>query len=104
MKPIKWFFTSKYKKLLYQIECAKANGQRLHLSDGIVLDFTTYEGRCAGMSERQKHKKRYNLRLEYIAKFNKWLEAEPSMVFFWRWRRWKKNRPIWRDIEKGGEG
>jgi hypothetical protein len=44
MKPIKWFFMSKYKKLLYQIECAKANGQRLHLSNGIVLDFTTEKG------------------------------------------------------------
>lgn len=31
---------SKHKKLLYQIECAKANKQRLHLSNGIVLDFT----------------------------------------------------------------
>lgn len=40
MSNIKWFFLSKYKKLLYQIECAEANGQRLHLENGIVLDFT----------------------------------------------------------------
>lgn len=44
MKPIKWFFMNRYKKLLYQIECAKANGQRLHLSNGIVLVFTTKKG------------------------------------------------------------
>ena len=54
------------------------------------------------MSERQEHKKRYNLRLEYIAKFNKWLEAEPSMILFWRWRKWRNSRPVWHDIEKGG--
>lgn len=44
MKLIKWFFRSRYKKLLYQIECAEANGQRLHLSNGIILDFTTEKG------------------------------------------------------------
>ena len=54
------------------------------------------------MSERQEHKRRYNLRLEYIAKFNKWLEAEPPMILFLRWRKWKNSRPTWRDIEKGG--
>lgn len=40
MNIFRWFFMSKYKKLLYQIECAKANRQRLHLSNGIILDFT----------------------------------------------------------------
>lgn len=51
------------------------------------------------MSERQEHKKRYNMRSEYIARFNKWLDAEPQIVFFWRWKKWKKNRPVWKDIE-----
>ena len=51
------------------------------------------------MSERQEHKKRYNMRLEYIARFNKWLDAEPPIVFFWRWKKRKNNRPIWRNIE-----
>ena len=55
------------------------------------------------MSERQEHKKRYNLRLEYIMQFEKWLESEPSMILFWRWRKWKNSRPIWHDIEKGSE-
>ena len=50
------------------------------------------------MSERQAHKRRYNLRLEYIAQFEKWLEAEPSMILFWRWRKWKNSRPIWKEI------
>jgi hypothetical protein len=31
---------SKYKKLLYTIKCAKSNEQRLHLENGIVLDFS----------------------------------------------------------------
>ena len=51
------------------------------------------------MSERQEQKKRYNMRLEYIAMFNKWLDEEPPIVFFWRWKKWKNDRPIWRDIE-----
>lgn len=40
MNKFKWLFMSGRKKLLYQIECAKANGQKLYLSKGIVLDFT----------------------------------------------------------------
>ena len=39
MNLIKWFFTSKYKKLLYQIAVARSNEQRLHLPNGVVLDF-----------------------------------------------------------------
>ena len=50
------------------------------------------------MSERRAHKIRYNLRLEYIAQFEKWLEAEPSMILFLRWRKWKNSRPIWKEI------
>lgn len=40
MTKLKWFFMSGRKKLLYQIECAQANKQRLHLSNGVTLDFT----------------------------------------------------------------
>lgn len=47
------------------------------------------------MSEKREHKRRYNLRLEYIAHFYKWLENEPPMILFWRWRKWKNARPIW---------
>lgn len=50
------------------------------------------------MRERREHKRRYNLRLEYIAQFEKWLESEPSMILFWRWRKWKNRRPIWKEI------
>ena len=39
MNLIKWFFTSKYKKLLYQIKVARSNQQRLHLPNGVILDF-----------------------------------------------------------------
>lgn len=49
------------------------------------------------MSESREHKRRYNLRLEYIAHFSNWLKAEPPMILFWRWRKWKKSRPIWDD-------
>lgn len=50
------------------------------------------------MSESREHKKRYNLRLEYIAEFNKWLDREPPRMFAIKWHRWKKERPIWRGV------
>lgn len=40
MNMIKWFFMSKYKKLLYRIECAYENKERLFLRNGVVLDFS----------------------------------------------------------------
>lgn len=51
------------------------------------------------MSESREKKTRYNRRLEYIARFNNWLDEEPPIVFFWAWHRWKKRRPVWRDVE-----
>ena len=54
------------------------------------------------MSEKQMKRRRYNLRLEYIARFDEWLAAEPPMWKFWKWRKWKQNRPVWRDVEREG--
>lgn len=51
------------------------------------------------MSERQEHKRRYNQRLQYIAEFNKWLDAEPPLWAVFRRRAWKKQRPVWREEE-----
>lgn len=40
MNRIKWFFMSKYKKLVYVINVQMENKHRLHLQDcGIILDF-----------------------------------------------------------------
>lgn len=47
------------------------------------------------MSESREHKRRYNLRLEYILRFYNWLISEPPMILFWKWRKWKRERPIW---------
>lgn len=47
------------------------------------------------MSESKEHKKRYNQKLEYIAKFDKWLDSEPSMFNLIAWHKWKKQRPNW---------
>lgn len=46
------------------------------------------------MSERQERKKRYNQKLEYIAKYEKWLENEPPIINLIAWHKWKKQRPI----------
>lgn len=48
------------------------------------------------MSERQEHKKRYNLRLQYIAEYNKWLDREPPLWRVFSRKRWKAERPVWR--------
>lgn len=47
------------------------------------------------MSESREKKKRYNQKLEFISHFEKWAVSEPSMLVFWRWRRWLRERPIW---------
>lgn len=54
------------------------------------------------MSESREHKKRYNQKLEYIARFEKWLKKEPSMIRVFAWHKWKKQRPkkqFWSDSE-----
>ena len=63
------------------------------------------------MSESREKKRRYNLRLEYISSFSSWLDAEPPMWMFWKWRKWKKSKPVfdnskealydWNMIRKG---
>lgn len=45
------------------------------------------------MSEKQEHCKRLNARLEYAAKFERWVAECPSVLTFWRIKRWIKNMP-----------
>lgn len=52
------------------------------------------------MSERQEKRLRYNARLEYIAEFTKWLDRKPPRMFFLRWHKWKRQRPVFQDILK----
>lgn len=49
------------------------------------------------MSESREKKKRYNQRLEFVARFERWVASEPPMITFWRWRRWLRERPVWED-------
>ena len=51
------------------------------------------------MSERQEKKRRYNLRLMWIADFDKWLNREPPMWRVFAWRRWKRERPVWTEVD-----
>ena len=48
------------------------------------------------MNEKQEKKRRYNLRLEFIARFNKWLDSETPRWRFIRWRKWINSRPVWK--------
>ena len=52
------------------------------------------------MSEKREKRRRYNQRLEYIADFNKWLDAEPPIVRLISWHRWKKSRPILEEVSE----
>lgn len=51
------------------------------------------------MSQKREHKRRYNLRLEFIASFEEWLASEPPIILFWRWRKWKDSRPLMKDFD-----
>ena len=51
------------------------------------------------MSERQEKKKRYNLRLMWIADFQKWMDREPPIWRLIAWHRWKKSRPTWQEVD-----
>lgn len=42
------------------------------------------------MSERQEHRKRLNARLEYASKIEKWAAQCPSVLTFWKVRKWLK--------------
>ena len=42
----------------------------------------------------------FNRKLEFIASFEKWLVSEPPMILFWRWRRWKKCRPVFKALKE----
>ena len=52
------------------------------------------------MSESREHKKRYNMRLQYIAEFDKWMESEPPMWRVFSWRKWKSQRPVWKEVDR----
>lgn len=60
MNKIKWLFMSGREKLLYQIETAKANKQRLHLSNDIILDFTeNWNSTSSGLHRYLDKEQRY---------------------------------------------
>lgn len=41
MNMLKWFFMSKYKRLMHSLPICMSNKQRVHLECGIILDFKT---------------------------------------------------------------
>lgn len=45
------------------------------------------------MSEKQEHRRRFNMRYEYVKTMEAWLAVEPPMIHFIKWHKWKKARP-----------
>ena len=46
------------------------------------------------MSQKCEKKRRYNSKLLFIREFEYWLDEEPPMILFWRWKKWKQQKPI----------
>ena len=47
------------------------------------------------MSERRAKARRINLRLDLIRQFSDWVDSEPPMWKFRKWRKWKNSKPKW---------
>ena len=47
------------------------------------------------MSKKREKIRRAALKREYEAELRLWAWNEPPKILFWRWRKWKKSRPIW---------
>lgn len=107
MTKLKWFFMSKYKKLLYAIKCAKSNEQRLHLENGIVLDFSR-EPPCefldltvAILSDHTKHYRRPHTHIDTLEDAYLLAQLEMSrktnwndlVVIFPGWNKGIKDKP-----------
>lgn len=45
------------------------------------------------MSEKQEHRKRLNARLQYAAEFERWVAACPSVLTFWKIKKWIRAMP-----------
>lgn len=46
------------------------------------------------MSAKREKRRRYALRIEYAYALSYWLKREPPKILFWRYRKWKKSRPV----------
>ena len=47
------------------------------------------------MSQKREKQRRTALKYEYEAHLREWKACEQPKILFWRWRKWKKSRPIW---------
>ena len=47
------------------------------------------------MSAKREKRRRRALKHEYEDDLRRWIWSEPPKILFWRWRKWKKSRPIW---------
>lgn len=65
MSKFRWFFMSKYRKLLYQIKAAEAEHQRFTLPNSVVLDFT-YAGKVDLTNQEIAKLRKENERLKRV--------------------------------------
>lgn len=47
------------------------------------------------MSEKREKKRRYNEKMAFIKAFEAWLDKEPPMIRILKWRKWKKEKPVY---------
>lgn len=46
------------------------------------------------MSAKREKRRRRDLRFEYNADLIRWIWSRPPKLQFWRYRKWKRNRPV----------
>lgn len=46
------------------------------------------------MSAKREKQRRRQLKLEYEYDLLSWLRSKPPRILFWRYRKWKKSRPV----------
>lgn len=53
------------------------------------------------MNESNAKKALYNYqRFQYLAEFDEWLDRKPSRWRIFAWRRWLKQKPVWRVFDE----
>lgn len=55
------------------------------------------------MSAKREKRRRRTLKREYEDDLRRWIWSEPPKILFWRWRKWKKSRPIWDNSKEPNE-
>lgn len=46
------------------------------------------------MSAKREKRHRYILKMHYYGSLSAWVWSKPPKIMFWRYRKWKRSRPV----------